>query len=161
MELEREKAVNVTELYALKRREEVIENARAQWNLLSAQDDTLGRKCDRDLYISTLYNLEIRNVYLDPSINLVKFSHIVGTNTTYLSNVINRYFKCNLKQLINKYRIGYAKYLLDFERIPISRLPKKCGFTSRSVFYVSFKRIIGVTPSQYLISIQEEDQSEN
>ncbi len=161
MELERKKTVKDSELFAAKKREDIIEYARNQWELLSVEDDNLQRKCDRDLYTSILYNLEIRNVYLDPTITLVKFSHIVGTNTTYLSNVINRYFKCNLKQLINKYRIEYAKYLLDYEHIPISRLPKRCGFSSRSVFYASFKKVIGVTPLQYVISSQEDESEIN
>ena len=37
---------------------------------------------------------------------------VSGTNTTYLSNAVNNYFGCNFKQLLNKYRVEYAKSLL-------------------------------------------------
>ena len=37
---------------------------------------------------------------------------VVGTNTTYLSNTVNEMFGCNLKSLINWYRVQYAKDVL-------------------------------------------------
>ena len=133
-------------------KEAVMENASNQWQRIIEEGEDSGRKCDCELYKSIIINLEVRKVYLDPSLNLVKFSHIIGTNTTYLSNVINKYFKCNLKNLINKYRVEYAKNLLDSNHEVIGDLPRKCGFTSRSVFYVAFKKYIGITPLKYYIS---------
>uniref|UniRef100_UPI0022E2F44C helix-turn-helix domain-containing protein n=1 Tax=Phocaeicola massiliensis TaxID=204516 RepID=UPI0022E2F44C len=65
-----------------------------------------------------------------------------GTNTTYLSNVVNHYFKCNYKHLLNKYRILHAKHLIDNNECDITELDKRCGFTSRSVFYEEFHRHI-------------------
>ena len=75
---------------------------------------------------------------------------VSGTNTTYLSNAVNRYFGCNLKQLVNEYRVGYAKQLLDSGECQIKDLFKKCGFTSKSVFYTAFNKRIGITPLKYL-----------
>jgi AraC-like DNA-binding protein len=160
MESESKKKDGAYDTFLTKTKEEVVKSARNEWNKLVESGDKIGRRCDSDLYTSIVYNFEVRKVYLDPSLNLVKLSHIVGTNTTYLSNVINKYFKCNLKNLINRYRVEYAKYLLDFEREPICQLPKKCGFTSRSVFYVAFKKVIGITPLQYVISENAEDKDE-
>ena len=37
---------------------------------------------------------------------------MIDTNQTYLSNVVNKYFNCNLKELLNTYRVEYAKRLL-------------------------------------------------
>ena len=39
-------------------------------------------------------------------------SALLETNQTYLSNVVNKYFGCNLKELVNTYRVEYAKELL-------------------------------------------------
>lgn len=74
---------------------------------------------------------------------------IVGTNTTYLSNVVNHYFKCNYKHLLNKYRILHAKHLIDHNECDITELDKRCGFTSRSVFYDAFGKIMGIPPAHY------------
>nr|WP_288563244.1 helix-turn-helix domain-containing protein [uncultured Phocaeicola sp.] len=72
-----------------------------------------------------------------------------GTNTTYLSNVVNHYFKCNYKHLLNKYRILHAKHLIDNNECAITELDKRCGFTSRSVFYDAFGKIMGIPPAHY------------
>ncbi len=37
---------------------------------------------------------------------------MLETNQTYLSNAVNRYFGCHLKELLNRYRVEYAKELL-------------------------------------------------
>ncbi|WP_416339660.1 helix-turn-helix domain-containing protein [Phocaeicola massiliensis] len=72
-----------------------------------------------------------------------------GTNTTYLSNVVNHYFKCNFKTLVNRCRVEYAKFLLRKEKRTADELIKLCGFTSRSVFYSAFTKEVGVVPSRY------------
>ena len=78
----------------------------------------------------------------------VKTINIV-TNTTYLSNVVNHYFKCNFKHLLNKYRIRYAKQLISNEVYSPNELYKPCGFSSRSAFYAAFKKIMRVSPLYY------------
>ena len=64
------------------------------------------RKVDCELYKYVLYYLEVRQVFLDPKLSLKKLSDMIETNQTYLSNVVNRYFGCHLKELVNK--IGRA-----------------------------------------------------
>ena len=61
------------------------------------------------LYEKIRWYLDYQKIYLDRELSLVKFSSIVGTNTTYLSNTVNEMFGCNLKTLINWYRVQYAK----------------------------------------------------
>ena len=97
-----------------------------------------------------LDNLNINKVYLDPKLSLTKFCSIVGTNTTYLSNAVNRCFGCNLKYLINWYRVQYAKSLVLGTPGKMRGLPSACGFASKSAFYASFKKIEGLTPIQYV-----------
>ena len=124
-----------------------------KWNssgiLCRLRKENSRRKVDYEIYKSIVYNLEVRKVFLDPKLSLVKFSSIVGTNTTYLSNVVNHYFKCNYKHLLNKYRIRYAKQLISNEVYSPNELYKPCGFSSRSAFYAAFKKIMRVSPLYY------------
>lgn len=103
------------------------------------------------IYKEVLYNLDSKQIYLDPSLSLIKLSSVVGTNTTYLSNSINKYFGCNFKTLINRYRVEYCKKLLGANpaSVPIKEISKKCGFSSVSAFYSSFKKVTGISPVQY------------
>lgn len=111
--------------------------------------------CDH-LYNDVLFNLDSRKVFLDPEISLIKLSSIIGTNTTYLSNAINKYFRCNFKTLINKYRIEYCMGLLssEFTNLSVKEMAKVCGFASVSAFYASFKKITGVSPLQYKVIVK-------
>ena len=80
------------ELSTTTQKEKLFKDAERQWNTLSTEKGAPGRKVDFEIYKSILYNLEIRKVYLDSKLSLEKFSSIVGTNTTYLSNAVNNYF---------------------------------------------------------------------
>lgn len=103
------------------------------------------------IYQEVLYNMDSKKIYLDSSLSLVKLSSVVGTNTTYLSNSINKNFGCNFKTLINRYRVEYCKTMLGSNplSVPIKEIAKNCGFSSVSAFYASFKKLTGISPVQY------------
>ena len=84
--------------------------ARLYWEQKYADNEVVPkRKVDCELYKYVLYYLEVRQVFLDPKLSLKKLSDMIETNQTYLSNVVNRYFGCHLKELVNTYRVEYAK----------------------------------------------------
>ncbi len=133
------------ELSTTTQKEKLFKDAERQWNTLSTEKGAPGRKVDFEIYKSILYNLEIRKVYLDSKLSLEKFSSIVGTNTTYLSNAVNNYFGCNFKQLLNKSRVEYAKSLL-LEGTYCSQCLSflgSVGLHPKSVFYAAFHKIVG------------------
>lgn len=95
------------------------------------------------------YMLNEKKVYLDPHINLYSLSLLLCTNTTYLSKIINRHFGCNLRTLLNRYRVDYAKELLKREKCVVKDLPPLCGFLSRSTFYAVFTKFEHITPVEF------------
>jgi AraC-like DNA-binding protein len=123
---------------------------RKQWEEDFVRKGMEGRKIDFEIYRSLLYQMEIRMVFLDTSLSLDKLSALVGTNQTYMSNVVNRYFGCNLKELINSYRVEYAKELLRNGKCLMKDIPKRCGFASKSAFYSAFKKMTGYRPVEYI-----------
>lgn len=123
---------------------------RKQWEEDFVRKGIEGRKIDFEIYSSLLYLLEIRMVFLDVSLSLDKLSALVRTNQTYMSNVVNRFFGCNLHELINSYRVEYAKELLASGKYPMRNIPGKCGFASKSTFYSAFGRMVGCRPVEYV-----------
>ena len=115
------------------------------------------REIDSLIYKNLLYQLEIKKVFLDSELSLKKLSAMIDTNQTYLSNVVNRYFECSLKGLLNRYRVEYAKELLRAGCSILENLPKKCGFASKSPFYTAFKKITGMTPIQYMTRFRQSN----
>ena len=123
--------------------------AERQWRENFASKEVEVRKVDCELYKGILYHLEIGQVFLDASLSLKKMSEMLETNQTYLSNVVNRYFGCNLKGLLNTYRVEYAKELLRSGRCPLEDVPRRSGFASKSAFYAAFAKSVKMAPLRY------------
>ena len=135
--------------------------ARLYWEQKYADNEVVPkRKVDCELYKYVLYYLEVRQAFLDPKLSLKKLSNMIETNQTYLSNVVNRYFGCHLKELVNTYRVEYAKELLRSGKCLPEELSQRCGFLSRSAFYAAFKKVTGASPKRYMKYGQREKLSE-
>ena len=154
--------------YLFLKRKEVSSTSQRQKNLLFkavekhweeefVMKGRSNREIDSLIYKNLLYQLEIKKVFLDSELSLKKLSAMIDTNQTYLSNVVNRYFECNLKGLLNRYRVEYAKELLRAGCSILENLPKKCGFASKSPFYVAFKKVVGMTPMKYMMKLRQSD----
>lgn len=127
-----------------------------QWMEASAAHGASVRKVDYPIYMGLMYQLKIRRVFLDDSLSLKKFSALLGTNQTYLSNVVNTYCGCNLRQLVNTCRVEYAKELIRGRQCPLKDVPRRCGFASRSPFYSAFSKQVGMSPLRYSEQLCEE-----
>ena len=109
---------------------------------------------DEDKILEKLNELlDEKEIYKKPELSLLTLAEELGTNTSYLSTIINTHFRVNLKSLINKYRIDEARRLLVSEEASgysIEGIALEVGFQSRSVFYQTFKQITGMTPTAYV-----------
>ncbi len=93
-----------------------------------------------------------QKLYLDGHINLERFSEQIGLRARDVSAIINSHYQSNFFEFINGYRIEEAKRLLiadDAKDDTILDIIYKSGFNSQSAFHRFFKRITGVTPSEY------------
>jgi AraC-like DNA-binding protein len=107
-----------------------------------------------ELIIKDLKKLLIQDkVYLNPELSLRFLADKLNTNTTYLSVIINSHFHCNLRSLINRYRIDKARKMLvskDYSHYSMEGIASEVGFKSRSGFYQAFKAATGLSPSLYI-----------
>lgn len=131
--------------------------AARQWEVEVEGKTAAIRKVDKEIYKHLLYQLEVRQVFLDVKLSLKKLSAMIETNQTYVSNVVNKYFGCNLKELVNNYRVEYAKELLCAEHYPLNEIPLKCGFASKSAFYAAFGKREGMTPMRYAARAKRQE----
>ena len=88
-----------------------------------------------------------------PDFTLERLSTLLGSRYKYVSQVINEHYGQNFNNFLNSYRIKEAcKRMNDVEHYghyTIEAISESVGFKSRSTFVSSFKRITGLTPSQY------------
>lgn len=77
------------------------------------------------------------------------------TNSTYknISQVINELHEKSFKQIVSTYRIREACHRLSdkehYGNLTIEGIAYSVGFKSRSSFVQAFKRIVGISPSEY------------
>lgn len=93
------------------------------------------------------------SVFCDPEFTQSMLAKIVGSNTNYVSQIINNTYGKNFRTFVSEYRIKTAmKRLMDtecFGNYSIQGISESVGYKSTSNFIASFKRMTGMTPSLY------------
>ena len=94
----------------------------------------------------------IQKKYKDKDYSAKKLAEDLGTNTRYISAVVNVRFHMNYTSFVNKYRIDEAMTLLvdkRFQDLNMEDISTMVGFSNRQSFYASFYKINGMTPRDY------------
>lgn len=105
-----------------------------------------------ELFDKILNIIIIEKRYRDKDFSAKELARMLGTNTRYISAVINSRFNTNFSSLINEYRIKEALHRLTDKRytdLTIEEIGTIVGFANRQSFYASFYRIMGETPNGY------------
>lgn len=92
-----------------------------------------------------------RKVYLDPTLSVISFAQIIGTNRTYLQSVIKEQYECTFSEYINRCRVRHAKDLLTADpHMPLKDVAVQSGFNSLSSFHRNFQEFENRTPAQWV-----------
>ncbi|WP_336070127.1 AraC family transcriptional regulator [Mesoflavibacter sp. CH_XMU1404-2] len=96
--------------------------------------------------------MEKEKPYLDPSLTLQKLAGQLQINSRDLSVIINQQIGKHFFDFVNEYRIENAKKLLSENsksQLTVLEILYEVGFNSKSSFNTSFKKLVGVTPTEY------------
>lgn len=97
--------------------------------------------------------LQREEIICDPSFDLAHLSTLAGSNTKYVSWVINNHYNKSFKALLNERRIRIASIRLTdtehYGNLTIQAIAESVGYNSQANFIQAFKRIVGMTPSMY------------
>lgn len=97
--------------------------------------------------------VEVEKIFLDPNLGLPQLAQKANLSTHDLSYVINEGLGENFFQFINRYRIGEAQRLLrspKHKHLNILGITYESGFKSKSTFNTAFKKVTGLSPSQFI-----------
>ena len=151
----------ITAYYSLKQKEifpaDIQERAEALLVVSELESEIIQNKIlpdDRLVEIKgQLNDLIIKEeLYLDLELNLGKLAKKLGISSHQLSYVINKGYNQNFYSYINKFRIEKAKKLLidkELDRYSIIGIAFESGFNSKTTFNTLFKKITGMTPSEF------------
>lgn len=90
--------------------------------------------------------------YKDKDYSAKKLAEDLGTNTRYISAIVNVRFHMNYTSFVNKFRIEEAMAILvdkRYQKLRMEEVSDMVGFANRQSFYASFYKIMGMTPREY------------
>lgn len=96
--------------------------------------------------------LLIQQKFRDKNYSAKKLASDLGTNTRYVSAVVNMKFHMNYASFVNKFRIEEAMAMLvdkRYRNMKMEEISDVVGFANRQSFYAAFYRITGMTPRRY------------
>lgn len=109
------------------------------------------------MYESLLDHMQREQSYRDRELSLTKLAQLTGLSPHHLSEVLNQYAGKNFNQFVNEYRVKeVCEQLNASDTTPVLDLALKAGFASKSTFNTIFKKLVGMTPTQY--RLQRNDQ---
>lgn len=134
----------------VKRHQELIKKRREEREGTVDRTDSK-EKMETDLFRRIELLMENEKAYRDPDLSLESISEKLGTNRTYISNVINKYSGMSFSNYINSFRIREATEIIsDTSRdIVLKAIYSKIGYNSISSFYRAFQKETGCTPMVY------------
>ncbi|WP_264212363.1 helix-turn-helix domain-containing protein [Leisingera thetidis] len=90
-----------------------------------------------------------RKLYRDPDLSLDRLSRKLMIPSRQISLAVNSQRAMNVSQYINLFRVAEAAYLVKAEKCSITEVIYEVGFNTKSNFNREFKRIVGVSPSEW------------
>jgi AraC-like DNA-binding protein/streptogramin lyase len=106
------------------------------------------------------YLLETKG-YLNPDLKQIDMANAINCSSTDLSQVLSQYLNTSFTDFVNKYRIEEFKVRIrqkSAAKYTLAALSEQCGFSSRTSFFRALKKQTGLTPLEYLRSINRENE---
>lgn len=97
--------------------------------------------------------MEQEKMYLNSDLKLQDVANSIGCSAGDLSQVLNLYLNINFTDYINQYRV--EEFMLRVQdksalKYTLASLSEQCGFSSRTSFFRSFKKLKGKSPAEYI-----------
>lgn len=91
-----------------------------------------------------------KELYKNPNVKLKHLSNELGVSTHHLSQLLNDNLGKSFSIYINSLRIEEAKKLLQKNnQFTLEAIGLEAGFSSKSTFYATFKKLVGCTPAEF------------
>jgi AraC-like DNA-binding protein len=113
----------------------------------------LTEKLSQNLHSRLKELMKNEKLYIESELTLAALAEKLGIHPNYLSQVINEKEGKSFYDYINTLRVEEFKRLLliqENSKYTLMSLAFDCGFNSKSSFNKNFKKVTGLSPSEYL-----------
>lgn len=116
----------------------------------------------REIHQRLVQLMQEEKLFTEPDLSLSILADKINVHPNYLSQVINEIEEKTFFEYINGLRVEEFKRLAalpESRQFTIMSLAYDCGFNSKSSFNKNFKKATGLSPSEYLASINDTGDS--
>lgn len=140
-------ATTIYSLYAHKFFHELVlaktENSEMKRHVMDRAPSTLQANFEKHMIAE--------QAYLQPNITLEDVANAIGSNRTYLSQMLQQTYNMSFPDYINRRRIEYAqRYIAEHPDAIQEDVAMRSGYSGASAFNRKFKEITGMTPREWL-----------
>lgn len=136
------------EIMSMETRQDVKSNSTKKYNASAMSNETR-----QEIMVKIKEVMADESIFCKDGFSLSDLAELCGSNMKYVSQVLNEDFGKTFNQLLNELRVSVARRrLLDTENyghLTIEAIVRDIGFKSRSTFSKTFKRITGLSPSEF------------
>lgn len=97
--------------------------------------------------------------YINKELKIADLAEALESSSHTLSYLFNQYLNISYYDFVNEWRITEFKKLVKegaSSKYTLNAMAELCGFSSRASFFRSFKKSIGITPSEYIKNAQND-----
>lgn len=106
--------------------------------------------------------MEETTAFCDCDFSLERLATLIGSNSRYISQIINDTYHKNFRTYVNEYRIKEARIRLmnteQYGNLTIKAIGESVGYRSQVSFTEIFKKSTGITPAMYQKLAKQEIQ---
>lgn len=100
--------------------------------------------------------MEREQLYRNPKLKLSDLAAQLSISPHQLSQLLNDNLGKSFNTFVNEYRVSAAcRQISALEHLSLEGIGFEVGFSSKSTFYATFKKMVGTTPAKYKAKQQE------
>jgi AraC-like DNA-binding protein len=130
------------------------------------KNDTSAKKQLTPEYISScIHNLEKymqeKELFRQQGLSVYELASALNIPSSNLSFILNRHYGQRFNDFINTSRVNYVMGRFkeaSWKELTMEGLAYEAGFNSRTAFFISFKKITGLNPTDYLAQSRQKEQ---
>lgn len=116
---------------------------------------------EQELYERLEALMRAQHPYLDPKLNRESLARELGSNSTYLASAIKTFGGgMTVGNYITHWRVAFAVHLLRSSSLRVSEIASQSGFISRATMNRAFSECLGMSPSEYRETLQDQETVE-
>lgn len=121
---------------------------------------TLAEQPDKNiaLFEKLCHLMSDNQLFKNKDLRISDVCTLLGSNRTYVSQIINSHANTNFCDFVNKYRVEYAESLLIANtNLSLEDIGILSGFSGKSTFYRTFREKKGISPGQFRKRVNHTD----